>query len=132
MVTNFLRKFKSSIFYLESQNTDKLIIGVQYLDLRSNDIETDYYLQIKMDDTSRVIVGNRILESRSKTYLGGAVRLELTSDVGGYVSLIAGRGLQELQLGANYKLTNTSDVNINFSAISSYPPSIGMGLSCKF
>jgi hypothetical protein len=122
----------NSMYYLETKSTDNLTIGIQSLNLRGNDIATDYYAQIRMDDALRVIVGNRILDSRSKAYLGGAVESELTSDIDGYASLIAGSGLQELQLGAKYKLTDTSDINLNFSTISGNKSSIGLGLSCKF
>lgn len=123
---------KNSMYYLETQNTDNLIIGIQSLDLRSDGIATDYYVQVKMDDISRVIVGNRIHHSRSKSYLGGAIQNELAPDIEGYASLIAGDGLQELQLGANYKLTDISDININFSTTSGSQSSVGIGLSCKF
>lgn len=122
----------NSMYYLETQNTDNLTIGIQSLNLRGNNMATDYYTQIRMDDALRVIVGNRILDSHSKAYVGGAVESELTSDIDGYASLIAGSGLQELQLGAKYKLTDTSDINLNFSTISGSKSSIGLGLSCKF
>jgi hypothetical protein len=122
----------NSMYYLETQNTDNLTIGIQSLNLRGNNIAMDYYAQIRMDDTSRVIVGNRILDSHSRSYLGGAIQNELAPDIEGYASLIAGSGLQELQLGVNYKLTDTSDINLNFSAISDNKSSIGLGLSCKF
>lgn len=123
---------KNSMYYLETQNTDRLIIGIQSLDLRDNNAATDFYAQIKMDDTLRVLFGNRIIDSRSKAYLGGAVESHLNPDIDGYASLIAGSGFQELQLGANYKLTDTNDLNINFSSLSDNKSSLGIGLSFKF
>lgn len=123
---------KNSMYYLETQNTDKVVIGIQSLDLRDSNAATDFYAQIKMDDTVRVILGNRIIDSRSKAYLGGAVESHLNPDIDGYASLIAGSGFQELQLGANYKLTDTNDLNINFSSISDNNSSLGIGLSFKF
>jgi hypothetical protein len=122
----------SSMYYLETQNTDKLTIGIQSLDLRDNNTATDFYAQIKMDDTLRVIFGNRIIDSRSKAYLGGAVESRLNPDVNGYASVIAGSGFQELQLGVNYKLTDANDININFSSLSDNKSSLGIGLSYKF
>ena len=122
----------NSIYYLETQNTDKLTLGIQYLDLRTNDSATDFYAQIKMDDTLRVIFGNRIINSHSKAYLGGAVESHLNPDVDGYASLIAGNGFQELQMGVNYKLTDANDINLNFSSLSDNKSSIGIGLGFKF
>ncbi|AJQ25466.1 hypothetical protein [Pelosinus fermentans] len=124
---------KNSMYYIEMQTTDNLILGISYRDLRDDKSATDYYAQIRTDnETLRVIIGNRISDSHSKGYLGGAVQRELADDLEGYASLIAGNGLQELQLGANYRLTDTSDLNINLSTLSGNKSSIGIGVSCKF
>jgi hypothetical protein len=122
----------NGMYYLETQNTDKLTLGIQSLDYRESNTATDFYAQIKMDDTLRVIFGNRMIDSRSKAYLGGAVESQLNPDINGYASVIAGSGFQELQLGVNYKLTDNNDININFSSLSDNKSSLGIGLSYKF
>jgi hypothetical protein len=122
----------NSMYYVETKSSDKLILGMQSLDLRTSNSATDFYAQIKMDDTLRVIFGNRMIDSRSKAYLGGVVESRLNPDVNGYASVIAGNGFQELQMGVNYKLTDANDININFSSLSDNKSSLGIGLSYKF
>lgn len=122
----------NSMYYLETQNTDNFTIGIQSLNLTGNNMATDYYTQIRMDDALRVIIGNRIQDSRSKAYVGGAIESRLNPDVNGYASVIAGNGFQELQMGVNYKLTDANDININFSSLSDNKASLGIGLSYKF
>ncbi len=122
----------NNMYYLETKSSDNLILGIQSLDLRTSNSAADFYAQIKMDDTLRVIFGNRIIDSRSKAYLGGAIESRLNPDVNGYASVIAGNGFQELQMGVNYKLTDANDININFSSLSDNKASLGIGLSYKF
>lgn len=121
----------NSTYYLESQNTENLIIGIQSIDLNESNA-MDFYAQLRINENLRAIVGNRSIDSTSKTYAGAAIKNPLTLDIDAYASVIAGSGFQELQLGANYKLTDTNDLNINFSKLTDNKSSIGIGLSCRF
>ena len=122
----------SSIYYLETQNTDMLTVGIQYLDLKENNNATDFYAQLKINESLRAIAGNRAIGSASKYYMGAAVKNSLIPEVDGYAAVIAGSGFQELQLGASYKITDTNDINISFCTVTGNKSSIGIGLSCRF
>lgn len=92
-------------FYAEHKMSDNLTLGVQ---------KNDIYGQFNLDNNLRAIVGSRDYNSDSKIYIGAAVNSPLAPSLDGYASIIGANNFKELQVGANYNLTNNLDVNLNY------------------
>ncbi|MBP2655432.1 MAG: hypothetical protein H6Q73_3001 [Firmicutes bacterium] len=123
--------FGTDSFYLEHKFTPSFTLGFQNLDWNGND---DIYGQFNLSENLRGIIGNRNFDSGSEIYLGMAVTGPLAPKCDGYASIIAGSSFKEFQAGANFKLTTTVDLNVNYH---SYMPDVGknktgVGLGATF
>jgi hypothetical protein len=92
-------------FYLEHKMTDNLTVGFQ---------KNDIYGQVDLSNNLRAIVGSRDNSYNSKFYIGAAVDTSLAPSLDGYASIVAGNNFKEMQVGANYNLTNNFDINLNY------------------
>ena len=92
-------------FYLEHKLSDNLTLGFQ---------EHDIYGQVNLTNNLRAIIGNKDYNSNSKIYLGAAVNTQLAPSLDGYASLVGSSDFAEVQVGANYNLTENFDVNLNY------------------
>ncbi|GMA99844.1 hypothetical protein [Pelosinus sp. IPA-1] len=92
-------------FYLEHKMSDNLTLGFQ---------KNDIYGQVNVNNNIRAIIGSRDYNSNSKIYVGAAVTSPLAPSLDGYASLVGASGFKELQVGANYNLTNNLDLNVNY------------------
>lgn len=97
--------FMDDSIYVENKVADNLTVGFQ---------KNDIYGQIALNNNIRAIVGNRDDNYGSKMYIGAAVNSPLAPSLDGYASLIGANGFKEMQIGANYNLTNNVDVNFNY------------------
>ena len=121
-------------FYIEHKLADSFSLGFQTIDYVKAE---DLYGEFTMSRNVRGIVGNRNFDSSdSKMYLGMAVNGSLSPQANGYASLIAGSQFKELQVGANFNLSRTTDLNLMYH---SYMPDagsnksgLGVGATFKF
>lgn len=127
----------TNCYYLENKVSNKLTIGIQ-----SIKGDTDFYGEIDVSNSSdagnsaggpRLIIGNRDLDNGSTTYVGAGVTVPLTDGLGGYVSLIAGSRLQELQLGATSQIADNVSLNLNIRSVrhNGTKNGFGVGLDCR-
>ena len=92
-------------FYMEHKMSDNVTLGFQ---------KHDIYGQVNFDHNLRGIIGSRDYNSDSQVYIGAAVNTPLARSLDGYASLIGSSEFKELQIGANYNLTNNVDINLNY------------------
>lgn len=91
--------------YLEHKLSDNFTLGAQ---------KNDIYGQVNINNNLRAIVGSKDYNSESKLYVGAAVNTPLAPSLDGYASLVGASDFKELQVGANYNLTNNLDLNLNY------------------
>lgn len=109
-------------FYLEHKFSDTFTLGIQNENLDNGPNMSDVYGQLKLADNFRAIFGNRSFDSTSKFYIGIGADNELAPGCTGYASLIGSDQFKELQLGANFKLSRSADLNVGYH---SYMPDRG-------
>lgn len=114
-------------FYLEHKMSDNLTLGFQ---------KNDIYGQLDLGNNLRAIVGSRDYNSSSKIYVGAAVNTPIAPSLDGYASVIGANDFKELQVGANYNLTNNVDLNVNYRSFmpdeGSNSNRTGLGATLKF
>jgi hypothetical protein len=108
--------------YVEHKINDTITLGFQNEDLNNASDMNDVYGQVKLSENLRAIVGNRSFDSTSKLYVGLGIDAPLASELGGYASLIGGDQFEEVQVGANFQLSKTADLNVGYY---SYMPEYG-------
>ena len=114
-------------FYVEHKMSDNFTLGVQ---------KSDIYGQLDLGNNLRAIVGSRDYNSSSQIYVGAAVNTPLASSLDGYASIVGASDFKELQVGANYNLTNNFDINLNYRSFmpdqGSNSNRTGLGATLKF
>lgn len=122
-------------FYAEHKFGDSFTLGFQNMNWGIGTMN-DIYGQIAISPNLRGIVGTRNFASESVLYLGMAVDGHIASNTDGYASLIGGDQFKEIQVGANFRLTQNVDLNLNYH---SYMPDfannqtgVGVGATFKF
>ncbi len=119
--------FMHDSIYAENKIADNITVGFQ---------KNDIYGQLNLNNNLRAIVGSRDYNNGSKMYIGAAVDAPLAPSLDGYASLIGANDFKELQVGANYNLTNNVDVNVNYQSFmpdqGSNSNRTGLGATLKF
>lgn len=123
-------------YYLENKVSNNVTIGIQ-----SINSDVDFYGEIDMSNGfnsdgggPRLIVGSRNFNnSGSTTYAGVGVVVPLADGLNGYSSVIAGSGLQEFQLGAISKMSDSVSINFNYRNVrhNGTQNGVGIGLDCR-
>lgn len=125
-------------YYAETQVSQAVTLGCQYTKWSDDTDMTDFYAQLQADANSelpvRVLVGSKSYESENRGYIGLAVSVPLSEEVTGYASAAVGSGFQEIQAGANYDLSETAALNLNYHAFhcSGTKSGVGVGVTCRF
>jgi hypothetical protein len=126
----------SDTFYLEDKIVDNFTIGYQNVYRGDYGHMDDIYGELNFSKNLRAIVGSRDFGSDSKLYGGLAISAPLAIKCDGYVSFVAGSEFNELQVGANYKLMNNVDLNLNYHSFlpdgSDSQDGVGIGVTLKF
>lgn len=129
---------KNQSYFWESKFGPNATIGFQVTDWSNSSSMTDIYAQFEMnpeaDNPLRLIVGTKTYDSSSRVYLGAAMSSPLSMETKGYASAVFGSGIQDLQFGANYSLSDSALLNLNYRILR-YEGSkngIGLGVTCKF
>ncbi|MBP2644914.1 MAG: hypothetical protein H6Q75_354 [Firmicutes bacterium] len=125
--------FDNNLFYLEHKFGDNFTLGYQSVDWSGHE---DIYGQFAFSDNLRGIIGNRNFSPSSELYAGLAVTGQLASQCTGYASFVSGNSFSEFQAGANFKLSENLELNVNYH---SYTPDwganksgAGLGATFKF
>ena len=101
-------------FYIEHKIANTFTIGVQNQKFDNLPHMNDIYGQLNLTENLRAIVGSRNMDSNSTLYAGLGVTTSLSPEMSGYASYVGGDQFKELQLGANYHLSSTADLNIGY------------------
>ncbi|MBC8014315.1 MAG: hypothetical protein H7X79_01040 [Sporomusaceae bacterium] len=113
--------------YAEHKVADQVTVGFQ---------KNDIYGQLNLNNNLRAILGSRDYNGGSDMYIGAAINSPLAPSLDGYASLIGANDFKELQVGANYNLTNNVDVNVNYRSFmpdqGSNSNRTGLGATLKF
>ena len=122
--------------YLEHKFNDVFTLGLQNESLSGGLDMNDVYGQFKLTGNLRGIIGSRSFDSTSRFYGGLGVSFPMAGTWQGYASLVGGDMFSELQVGANLRLSATSDLNIGYY---SYMPDggsnktgVNVGVTFKF
>jgi len=114
-------------FYLEHKMSNNLTLGFQ---------KNDIYGQVNLNNNIRAIIGSKDYNSNSNLYIGAAVTSPLAPSLDGYASLVGASDFKELQVGANYNITNNLDFNVNYRSFmpdqGSNSNRTGLGATLKF
>ncbi len=124
----------TNCYYFENRISNNVTLGIQ-----SIDDDTDFYGQIDLSNgfnsggTPRLIIGNRDLDhGGSTTYVGAGLTFPLTQGMSGYTSLISGSKLDEFQLGAISRISDSVSLNFNYRNVRhrGTKDGFGIGLDC--
>ena len=126
----------SGTFYIENRVGDNFTLGYQHVDWDWAGNANDIYGQINLNSNLRAIIGNRDYESDSSLYGGVAVTAPLAPNWGGYASYVTSGDFHEFQVGTNYNITPTVDLNLNYLSFSPEygkdRDGVGVGATFKF
>lgn len=121
--------------YIEHKIADRFTIGLQNIDVTSDDDEIDLYAQYRLNNTFRAIVGHRDI-SGGAGYLGIGATRSLDNNWDGHAYVLLSDEFVEAQVGATYKITSELDANVYFR---SFMPDegkdknrLGVGITYKF
>lgn len=124
-------------YYIENKVTDTLTAGYERININHmgmNDFHLQFDTNQNANSNAKVLLGFRDFDDSSRAYGGLALTTPLSPDCTGYTSLIAGNNFTELQVGANYRLTDGYDLNLNYRAFNyqHYHDVTTVGVSYKF
>ncbi|VBB09118.1 Hypothetical protein LUCI_4404 [Lucifera butyrica] len=122
----------NNTYYIETKATDTVTMGFEYNDWKNSYGTRDFYGQFGMADNARAIVGIRNLDSETRTYLGAVLSAPITDECTGYVSGLIGDGFQEVQVGADYKLTEQTDFNLTYRNLNYHGNRGGLNFGLTF
>jgi len=121
--------------YIEHKIVERFTIGLQNIDVSSNDSTIDFYGQYHFTGNFRGIIGQRDFLDNS-VYAGVGVTGKLDNKWNGHAYVIFSNEFTEAQVGAAYKLAYNLDGNVYFR---SFMPDVGkdknrlsVGLTYKF
>ncbi|MBP2636479.1 MAG: hypothetical protein H6Q72_2386 [Firmicutes bacterium] len=120
-------------YYLEQKVSNNITIGIQYINS-----DVDCYGQLDLaSDTGKgpkLIIGNRNFDAGGSTvYVGAAINSPMTEGVDGYVVGLAGKDLQELQMGIINEINDSIFIDLNYRIVkhNGTDHGIGVGLGCR-
>jgi hypothetical protein len=123
-------------FYVEHKLSDNFTLGFQNQNPDYYGHMNDVYGQFNLSNNLRAIVGSRNFDPGSKMYAGLAVNGPIASEAQGYASFVAGDQFQELQAGANIRLTHNVDLNLGYHSFmpefGSNSNGVNVGATIKF
>jgi len=102
-------------FSFEYQLTDTLGVGYENTDWKHGYTTNQTFAQFKASPSSKFIVGNINIDSRSISIYGAGFSGILNDDANYYGSILTGHDVQESQIGVMYKLTDDNDWKLNFN-----------------
>ncbi|TWH45037.1 hypothetical protein [Sporomusa sp. KB1] len=119
-------------YYLEQKITNNVTLGIQYID---SDVDCYGQLDFSNDtgNSPKLIIGNRNFDSGSITYLGAAIKAPISNGLDGYALALAGKSLQELQVGITSDINESVFMNLNYRLVKHHgtDQGIGIGLGCR-
>lgn len=122
--------------YLEHKISNSFTLGFQTVDRDDYGHMNDIYGQFALSNHLRGILGSRDVNSDSKIYAGIAANGTIAPDWAGYASVVGNNQFTEVQVGTNYKLTNNTDLNLNYHSfmpdVGKDKNGVGVGLTLKF
>lgn len=104
----------SNTYYIANKTTDTLTLGLQSTSWKNKHTVTDLFGALDGTDETKVLIGIRNFDSKTKAFLGATKLMPATPEWNTYMTALIGKGFHELEVGAIYTVTENTDLNFSY------------------